>query len=101
MPQCYYIGAELTPDLVNSASTKPAASIATVVRTIFEQLERRIIDFVQPLDIALLQIFTERMDWGKKFALLDCKRTDREFDRGSLLEEQECFEQGNRILTAG
>ncbi len=47
------------------------------------------------------QIFAHRLERAQKFSLLDGERADGEIDGSALLQQQQRFQHGQRILAAG
>lgn len=56
---------------------------------------------IGPIDAALLQIFSEGFDGTQEFALFHGEGADGEVDGRSFGEQQQGFEQSERILAAG
>src|SRR5579872_256492 len=100
MAECDDIRTQIARDLVHRASAIAAAEVATVIRLVFEQTQRGIIAKVSPSDAPLPQVVTERLDGPEKLPLFHGERANREFDGSSLGEQQQGFEERERILTA-
>src|SRR5262249_7410554 len=77
-----------------------AAKIASMIGVLFQQTQRRRIAEISPLDTALLEIFTQRLDGPEKLSLLNRERANREIDRRPFLPKQKCFQKRRRVLAA-
>ena len=55
---------------------------------------------VGPVDAARLQIFPHRLEWPQEFPLLDCESTNGEANGRAFLQQQQGFEQRERIFAA-
>lgn len=54
-----------------------------------------------PVNAALFQILSQRLNGAQELSLLDGEGADRELHRRSLLKQQHGFEQGERVFAAG
>jgi len=95
------IGAEFAADLVDSAAAKAAADVAAVFGLLGEKAERRAVDAQGPVHAAAGEVFAERLDGLQELALVDGEGTDGKVDGGAVAQQQQGFEQRERVLTAG
>ena len=100
MAERNYICSELPYNFVNRAAAEPAAQIATVIRLIRKQIQRRLVLNVSPIDTARLQIFTDRLNRRKKLTLLDRERANAEPNQSALLQNQKGFQQSHGVFAA-
>src|SRR5579863_923390 len=68
---------------------------------LFEKPERRPVLDIRPIHAALLQILAQRLDGTQKLALFHRERTHRKIHRRALRQQQQRFEQRERILATG
>ena len=88
-------------DFVHGAATEATAHIAAMVGLFFEEAKAGAILKILPFDAASAKVLAKRLDGGEKFALFDGEGGDGKLDRGALLQQDERFEQGHGVLTAG
>src|SRR4051794_36862238 len=100
MAESDHVSSQAARNLVNGAAAEPATEIAAMIRLVCEQLQRRIIGMVRPLHAEALDIFADSLHRREELTLLHRKSADTEIDGRALLQQQQHFEHGHRILAA-
>ena len=67
---------------------------------LFEQTQRRIVGVIRPFYAEPFDVLADGLDGAEELALFDREGADGKTDRRALLQQQQGFEQGERVLTA-
>src|SRR5438874_10127907 len=100
MTECDYVSTQFTNNFVNGAPAVAAAEVAAVVGLLTDEIERWLVMDIGPINTTRLQIFADGLNGREKFALLDSEGADAEVDGGTFLQDEQNFEQRDRIFAA-
>src|SRR5262249_39059845 len=92
--------AESSGYLIDRPAAIAAAQVAAMFGLLFEQPEGRPVVIVGPVDAAAFQIVSQGFDGAQKFTLLHREGAHGKIDRRALREQQQRFEQCERILAS-
>jgi hypothetical protein len=72
-----------------------------MVRLVGKQIERGFVLNVSPIDSARAQVLAYRLNGGQELALLDRESANTEINGRTLLQNQQGFEQRQRVFASG